>query len=729
MKKLFKKGIIWLLVLSCFIEATPVWALTKEENIYTKLNSNGTTTSTIIYEHLKGIDSSLITDKSFLDNITNINGDEKFTKEDNKLTWTAKGNDIYYTGTTDKDLPIKVSIKYYLNDKEYEAKDLLGQKGHIKIVIKYENTLKNNVFVNNRLETLYTPFVIATTSFLSNTTNHNIKITNGKAIDNGNATVVLGISSPGLYESLNIEELKGLDTVELSYDTDSFELSSIYAVATSKVLEDDDLNILNQLKGLYGAIDELQSNMNLLVVGSKQIADGTNELNNAVSNIADKYYQYRNISKEDIINKLTPILETNMEKLAPALQERVVSEAEKVLKANKGSMALSIADIAAKNTKDVIEGEIDKLLANINIEDILDEIIGGHLTDIIMSNNNIVAIANSFREALNEQIAHEISTNMVDALSEIGESLDIEMSDTELQAYIQNLATTYGVTFEQAAAIAGQVQEDTLNTVGNGVMNNLDTISTGITNKVISNLNDSDYVGNLIGEYIANVNDKIAVILGNDPNIADYQVELIQNIANYLRNELTKEQLINRYLEASEYINNVTDSIIDKTANDLANQYTVEMTKQIINNMINEELNNINVKDELSKILDKYEDVINDKLNIIDDNVNKLTNGVSMLNDGANLLANGLNMYNEQGIKRISSLVNGDVKTIANKIDALIKLSNEYKTFDEIENNTEGKSKIIFMIDSLKKQEDKKITTEKIVESNSLWDKIKGLFK
>ena len=729
MKKIFKKSIIWLLIVSSFIEATPVWALTKEENIYTKLNSNGTVTSKVIYEHLKGFNSPIVNDKTLLNNINNINGNEDYTKEDNKLTWTTKGNDIYYNGTTDKELPIKVNIKYYLDEKEYQAKDILGKKGHIKIIIKYENTLKKNVIINNKMETLYTPFVIATTSFLSNTTNKNIQITNGKVIDNGNASIILGISSPGLYESLNMEQLKGIDTIELSYDTESFELSSIYAVATSKVLEDDDLNILNQLKGLYNKIDLLQSNMNLLVDGSKQIANGTEELNSAVRNIASKYYEYRGLSKEDILDKIVPIINKNIDKLAPALQEKVISEAENVLKDNKGKMALGIADIAAKNTKDVIEGEIDKLLSNIHVEDILDEIIGGHLTDLLMSNDNLIAIANSFKEALNEQIASEINKTTLEAFNALGESIDIEMSDAEKQAYIENLANTYGVTFEQAAAIASKVQEDTLNTIGNGIMNNMNAISNGITTKVINNLTNSDYVGNLIGEYIANVNDKIVVILGNDPNIADYQTELIENIAKYLRKELTKEQLINRYLETSEYINNVIDEIIDKTATDLANQYTVEMTKQILNNMINDELNNFDVKDELGKLLNQYETEINDKLNIIDDNVDKLTNGVSMLNDGANLLADGLDMYNEQGIKKISGLVNGNVKTIANKIDALIKLSNEYKTFDEINENDDGKSKIIFMIDSLKKQEDKKVVNEKIVEKESLWDKIKGLFK
>ncbi len=128
MKKVCSKIIIWLLVLSFFIEATPVWALTKEENIYTKLNSDGTINSTFVYEHLYGTSDKILKDKSSLSNIENINGKEKYSLEDNELTWEANGNDIYYTGTTNKNLPISMSIKYYLDDEEYQASDMLGKK-------------------------------------------------------------------------------------------------------------------------------------------------------------------------------------------------------------------------------------------------------------------------------------------------------------------------------------------------------------------------------------------------------------------------------------------------------------------------------------------------------------------------------------------------------------------------------------------------------------------------
>ncbi len=108
MKRIFSKLVAWSLVLSLAFEATPVWALSKDETIYAKLNSDGSTNSVTVSEHLNDDGSIKIIDKSHLNNINNINGDEKYTKDDNKLVWETNGNDIYYQGETSEELPISM---------------------------------------------------------------------------------------------------------------------------------------------------------------------------------------------------------------------------------------------------------------------------------------------------------------------------------------------------------------------------------------------------------------------------------------------------------------------------------------------------------------------------------------------------------------------------------------------------------------------------------------------
>ena len=43
---------------------------------------------------------------------------EKFSRDSEKIVWKSTGNDIYYKGKMNSELPIKVSVKYYLNNEE-----------------------------------------------------------------------------------------------------------------------------------------------------------------------------------------------------------------------------------------------------------------------------------------------------------------------------------------------------------------------------------------------------------------------------------------------------------------------------------------------------------------------------------------------------------------------------------------------------------------------------------
>lgn len=48
------------------------------------------------------------------------------------------------------------------------------------------------------------------------------------------------MATPGLYESLGIDELRGSDTVTISFETSKFELGDIYSIATPKIIDSAD---------------------------------------------------------------------------------------------------------------------------------------------------------------------------------------------------------------------------------------------------------------------------------------------------------------------------------------------------------------------------------------------------------------------------------------------------------------------------------------------------------
>ena len=64
------------------------------------------------------------------------------------------------------------------------------------------------VNINGKTQKLYTPFVVVAGTMINNKNNRNIEVSNGKVIDDGIKTVVLGVALPGLQESLNISKDK-----------------------------------------------------------------------------------------------------------------------------------------------------------------------------------------------------------------------------------------------------------------------------------------------------------------------------------------------------------------------------------------------------------------------------------------------------------------------------------------------------------------------------------------
>jgi len=743
-KNFIKKCIVYLLLISTIIYTTPVWALTKKESVYAKLNSDGSTKSIIASEHLTNIENDIV-DKSKLENITNVNGDEKFTKDGNKIVWENKGNDIYYQGDFKDKLPIEVSVKYYLNDEISNVKSMLGKKGNIKIVLEYKNNDSHTALINNIPTTLYTPFVVATTTIIDNSHNKNIKISNGKIIDNGTNSILVGITSPGLYDSLNIEELKDFNKIEISYDTDSFELNSIYSLATAKLLDDNDLDISTNIKELYSSIGLLQSNMdklvnasNLLNNGSKMIANGTEELNQASKRLSKTYYEYRNTDNKKLKEGIRSVVNDNVKLILPALRQSIIDETVKSIKNNKSRIEKSVVQYSKDNIKELINKEIDKALKSINVDNLINEIINSDLRKIILEDETIYSLTTVFEDELEKVLKNEIKNTTNATIEQMADNINNNMSQEEKESYINSIANKYNISYEQAAQIVLEVQNDTIKGIKSNIKNSSNTISESVSDTIINNIKNKDYIENLVNTYITNVNNRIAYIIANDSKINQDQKELINKIADELKKELSKEEILNKYSEASNYVNNIIDSFIQKTAEDIADEYTEEIAIEVVNNVINDQMKEETINSELSAIINAYEKDINNKLKIADENVNKAVHSIGLLNNGTHELANGMNLfniginrYNNEGIKKISKLVNGDVKEFEEKIEKLISYSEEYSTLDDNNSDEKCESKIIMVIEEVKKDKKEKeaVETADINTKKSFWEKIKGLIE
>lgn len=260
-------------------------AVCKEETVYVNTDAAGKQKSVTVSEQLKGIRSTgIVADESILDGIKNIKGDENVSQNGNRLTWQAKGEDIFYQGTTEQELPVSMKTVYILDGKEISPEELDGKNGHLEIRITYENHAKRTVSVKGGEETVFSPIVLVTGLILPNKTCSDVRIDNGKVINDGDKNIILGVAMPGLKESLGMKEGEAAeiltipDTLTISADVEDFSMPSTYTVGLTDVLDEIDPDSFDSLDELSDSLAKMEDAALELVQGSKELSQGADTL-------------------------------------------------------------------------------------------------------------------------------------------------------------------------------------------------------------------------------------------------------------------------------------------------------------------------------------------------------------------------------------------------------------------------------------------------------------------
>ncbi len=364
------------LISSMLLLPSNTMALTKNETVYGKLNSNGSVKSMYVNEQIlnKNKENEL-KDYSELKDILNINGNEEYTIKDGNIIWKSKGNDIFYQGKYEKELPITVNATYKLNGKTMNAEDMLGKEGKVEIKLQYKNNDVRYRIINGKKEKLFTPFVITFATMLDSINNSNIEVSSGKVISTGKKNVIVGIATPGLYESLDLNSLKDMNNITISYETKNFELSSMYSAVTPKILDNDDLKMFNKLDSLYNDSDKLQENMNLIDESTQKIKSGSNLLKSKLGSSIKSLSSISNkdaLSEEEvsainkqILNQISSKFDS--EEYISSIAQEAWSEVSKSLNSNDPK----VKEIVATCVKDSLTGYLknnDKLTDAVNCE-------------------------------------------------------------------------------------------------------------------------------------------------------------------------------------------------------------------------------------------------------------------------------------------------------------------------------------------------------------------------
>lgn len=679
-KKIMSKVIASSLVLALgTINAVPVFAYSKDETVYTKANANGSSYQTIVSEHLKNSDNAeLLKDMSTLLNIKNTNGDEEASQNGTSLEWRTSGNDIYYQGNTDRELPLDCTIKYELNGEEIAPNDLIGKSGSVKITIKYTNKEERFVNINGKSEKMYVPFVVMAGTMLDNTKMKNIEVTNGKVLDNGQKTVVVGLACPGLIESLGLEDedLPNLNKVEISFEATDFEMGNIMSYATPKIFDDADVSAMDKLDEVYSQINDLKSASTQLVEGAKTLQDGTEEYVSKSSEFADGLEtfnqgintatnSYNKIDEGiDSVNSNISTIKNGASKLNQGASD--LSDGLNSLQTGVSAGKEQAVSSLEESSKTLSDG-IDKIIAGKDqeVETIKEQVIENANSKLAEGLKTGVssAVSSAIDSTMEKKMASVQKAILADETLTTEEKLAIQkslssisISDAEKQAMSKQIGTA----IDSAVAQTTKAQEaglDAINDNEKGVKAGLNTLKTQATSSIKSGISE--------------------ISSGFDA-ITDGTTELIAG---------------------SNELKNGTSTLSQGTSKLQTGVSTLASGSK-------------ELKTGLSTL-----NTSSDKLN----SANKqLLEGASTISDGAKTLAEGISEFDKEGINKIVSMVNGDVKDLQTRVEKLQDLANEYDSFAGKDEEAEGTTKFIFVVDNLKKDSKKEESNMPVENSESV---------
>ena len=256
-----KKIVSFLIILSLIFTVFPIGfaEVLKDETIYVNLNHNGNPEDIKVVNRIYGESQ----DKYYIDygeyeDIKPLVGIEPIVEKD-KIKWPLENledKDIYYEADIDKELPMKIDIKYFLDGKEVSGKELAGKSGNLKINISIEN--KNNLTTQIQIPLNLDIF-------------SNIKVENGTISVVGKTMTVVFTHLPMGDGKFSLEA-KG-ENIEL----DSILISSV----NSK------MPLSGDLEDFSSGIDEMAEAFNELEKGSKEINKGTISLKDGLKALAN----------------------------------------------------------------------------------------------------------------------------------------------------------------------------------------------------------------------------------------------------------------------------------------------------------------------------------------------------------------------------------------------------------------------------------------------------------
>lgn len=379
----------------------------KDETVYVNTKADGTVYKVNVTDWLHTDAPQVrVTDVSNLTDIKNVKSLTTPIEENGNLYWDMDTTDLYYSGVTQQQPPVKFTIKYFLEGEEMTSEEIAGKNGNVKIQITAENTLKKKINVEGKEYEITCPMLIAGGTIMTEDTFSNIAIDHGSAISDGAKQIVFFAGVPGMDESLGlsdldinlIDESMYSDTYTITAYTEKFELGNLMFA----VMPFSSVGTLGN-GGLTDSIDSVKD----VLTDIEKIETAMNGLD--VNKIIDLLYGDSN----KIENIMSAVSEASS----------LYNDNEKLLKVLGGYMT------------DENIAKLDKLITDLNNTDL--ESLASTLSDPALQ--KLLAMLPELSESISSVTA--LAQDLEDVMP-IFESLAQQMDDPEIKKSVENLPQT-----------------------------------------------------------------------------------------------------------------------------------------------------------------------------------------------------------------------------------------------------------------------------------------------
>ena len=451
-----------LLLLGC---AAPAFAadatVEKKETSYLILNADGSVQEQITSDWLHSDDGfDAVTDESDLSDIQNLKSDVMPEQSGNTLKWTTDETDIYYQGKNSAQAPVGVSIEYTLDGKAVTADELKGQSGHLVATVKLTNNTGEEVTVNGKKRTVYTPFFTVAAAVLPSENFKDITTEHGLVESDSKTQVACYLAMPGMKEAVSdllpdsfdkLDDLM-LDTLTLEADvTDCTVPTFLFAAAPS--LSDLDLDEVSDELG--DTMDELTDAIDQLKDGSGALDDAVGTLVESLDTFASSYSQF-DAGVDSALNG-TQTLANGTENLLENAQLLATKTGELSL----GAIQLqnSTAQLAGVMNQQLVPGLVEASEKKTALEDKMTELSGKLETVEIPDMTALKAQLGAGAEQVFDGAASGAAKAASEAAASNAATAASQKTAEEIKGNVQAASSSEDVT-NAAAALTTQLYQD-----------------------------------------------------------------------------------------------------------------------------------------------------------------------------------------------------------------------------------------------------------------------------